>query len=216
MPPAPPPLPPRMAERLEALRWPLTFGEADREIGVVRSVVNRGDRREVWTEYPEELRRWPLGEAIVDAILDTVGPHAAALLRRRVMLLPPVPKGGTRDDLVRVRRLPAPTNDAAEIDLLWVVDPVGARALLWPVTYPEAQAIPLEAEVEAARLRLVHAFDWSCSIITENGKVERTTLREPPTLVERWGEARTPAAHALVEYGRTLPREQLAFGDEPS
>jgi hypothetical protein len=207
-----------MAERIDALRWPSSFVEADREIGVERTTLTVGGRRVHGAVYPPDMRRWPLGEAIVSAVLETVGPHAAALLRRRVMLLPPAPGGKTREELVRVRKVPAPVNDAAEVDLLWVVDPHMARALLWPVVHVGEDGGPVARvdpdEHGASLQRLVHAFDWSCSIITENGAVERTTLREPPWLVARWGKALTPAAHELVEYGRTLPRAQLTLGED--
>jgi hypothetical protein len=221
MPPeTPPDLPPRLRERLEALPWPASFGEADAEFGIRREWLTIAGTRQRFASYRTAHDPWPLGEAIIDAILDTVGPHAAALARRRVVVIPPAKGHAARDEIVRVRRVPRPINDATGVDLLWAVDPVGARALLWPTTTerfgPDGERLPdrpTPAEIVEGRMRLVHLVDWSCSVITENGAVERTTLREPSALVARWGRAMTPAAHALVEYGRGLPREQLTLDD---
>src|SRR5688572_3984526 len=128
-----PPLPPRLAERLAGLDWPPTFATADAEVGAERTWQSIGERRVLTLAYSPEVRVWPLGEAIVDALLDTVGPHAAALLRRRVILLPPARGSEAREDAVRVRRVPKVIDAATSVDLVWAVDAVTARALLWPV-----------------------------------------------------------------------------------
>lgn len=199
-------LPPRLLARLDLLHWPETEAHAAAEVGAeIESMTGPRGAFKAYS-YPEPSRDWPLGAFIVDAILDTVGPAAASILRRRVVLVAP-PKDPP--ELVAVKRLAPPVSDAAKTDLLFSVCARHARRMLSP---PEPGA---SLTADEARLYLVRAFDWACAILDEKGRPRRTVVNEPSWLVSRWGEAHTPAARALIEFGRSLPRAQLSLGDTP-
>lgn len=205
MPPMEPNLPPRLAERIARLDWPETVEDAERSVFAEVSIAERGDLPATrYRSFPEAVADWPLGAEIVDAILETVGPSAAAIMRRRVVLI-----GGDGAKIpVDVKRVPAPQNELAGADLIFSVDARNALALLAP---PPAEAALSAPE---ARLHLVRLIDRACSIIDDGGRVRRTVPNEPSWHVARWGGALTPHASALIEYGRTLPRAQMTFGDE--